>query len=167
MMSAGDLKPGDLMSFLVCAQTIQKSLGQLSILWGTYVRGISAGARVFEVSSYGQFCCCCFGRGGGGLSHPRWIRPYQGRTDSDIWDKGKKEAKSWLEGGRGRKEIQQGATGSGCFVCEVGHWARWCKKKNDPGNFQCYTCGKRGHITQWCRRKRGRVRCRKCGVEGY
>ncbi|RXG72561.1 ATP-binding cassette sub-family B member 8, mitochondrial, partial [Armadillidium vulgare] len=48
MLSTGVLKPGDLMSFLVCAQTIQKSLGQLSILWGTYVRGMSAGARVFE-----------------------------------------------------------------------------------------------------------------------
>ncbi|KAB7502661.1 ATP-binding cassette sub-family B member 8, mitochondrial [Armadillidium nasatum] len=50
MLSTGVLKPGDLMSFLVCAQTIQKSLGQLSILWGTYVRGMSAGARVFEQS---------------------------------------------------------------------------------------------------------------------
>lgn len=50
MLSTGVLKPGDLMSFLVCAQTIQKSLGQLSILWGTYVRGMSAGARVFEVN---------------------------------------------------------------------------------------------------------------------
>ena len=54
-------------------------------------------------------------------------------------DKGKKEAKNWLEGG-----MQQGATGSGCFVCgEVGHWAKWCKKKNHLGNFRCYTCGER------------------------
>ena len=69
-------------------------------------------------------------------------------------DKGKKEAKSWLEGGRGKKEMQQGATGSGCFVCgEVGHWARWCKRKNDPGNVRCYTCGERRHIAQGCRRE--------------
>lgn len=51
MLSSGQLQPGDLMSFLVSAQTIQKSLGQLTILWGTYVRGVSAGARVFEVSA--------------------------------------------------------------------------------------------------------------------
>ena len=50
---------------------------------------------------------------------------------------------------------------------EVGHWARWCKKKNDPGNVQCCTCGERGHIAQWCRSKRGRVRCWKCGVERH
>lgn len=49
LMSNHQVKPGDLMSFLVAAQTIQKSLAQLGILFGTYVRGISAGARVFEV----------------------------------------------------------------------------------------------------------------------
>lgn len=49
LLATNQLKPGDLMSFLVAAQTIQRSLAQLSILFGTYVRGISAGARVFEV----------------------------------------------------------------------------------------------------------------------
>lgn len=49
-MAQDQLHPGDLMSFLVAAQTIQKSLAQLGIMFGTYVRGISAGARVFEVS---------------------------------------------------------------------------------------------------------------------
>lgn len=48
LLATNQLKPGDLMSFLVAAQTIQRSLAQLSILFGTYVRGISAGARVFE-----------------------------------------------------------------------------------------------------------------------
>lgn len=49
LMATSQLQPGDLMSFLVAAQTIQKSLAQLGIMFGTYVRGISAGARVFEV----------------------------------------------------------------------------------------------------------------------
>jgi len=49
LLSTGSLSPGDLMAFLMAAQTIQKSLGQLSVLFGTYVRGQSAGARVFQV----------------------------------------------------------------------------------------------------------------------
>lgn len=48
LIAQDQLQPGDLMSFLVAAQTIQKSLAQLGIMFGTYVRGISAGARVFE-----------------------------------------------------------------------------------------------------------------------
>ncbi|XP_042241922.1 mitochondrial potassium channel ATP-binding subunit-like isoform X1 [Homarus americanus] len=51
LMSNNQIKPGDLMSFLVACQTIQRSLAQLGILFGTYVRGISAGARVFEYVS--------------------------------------------------------------------------------------------------------------------
>lgn len=54
LMSTGQLSPGDLMAFLMATQTIQKSLSQLSLLFGSYVRGVSAGARVFEV--YIQFC---------------------------------------------------------------------------------------------------------------
>ena len=42
------LKPGDLMAFLVAAQTIQRSLAQLSLLFGQAIRGMSAGSRVFE-----------------------------------------------------------------------------------------------------------------------
>lgn len=49
LLSTGQLSPGNLMAFLMATQTIQKSLSQLSLLFGTYVRGISAGARVFEV----------------------------------------------------------------------------------------------------------------------
>lgn len=48
LLSTGQLSSGDLMAFLMAAQTIQKSLSQLSVLFGTYVRGVSAGARVFQ-----------------------------------------------------------------------------------------------------------------------
>ena len=48
-MSSGQIKPGDLMAFLVATQTIQRSLAQFSLLFGHYVRGTSAGARIFEV----------------------------------------------------------------------------------------------------------------------
>lgn len=48
-LAAGALRPGDLMTFLAASQTIQRSLSQLSVLFGYYVRGISAGSRVFEV----------------------------------------------------------------------------------------------------------------------
>ncbi|KAI4498969.1 hypothetical protein M0802_005835 [Mischocyttarus mexicanus] len=48
LMSTGQLTSGDLMVFLMATQTVQRSLSQLSLLFGTYVRGISAGARVFE-----------------------------------------------------------------------------------------------------------------------
>ena len=50
LLSSGQIKPGDLMAFLVATQTIQRSLAQLSLLFGHYVRGISAGSRIFEVS---------------------------------------------------------------------------------------------------------------------
>lgn len=48
LLSTGQLSPGDLMAFLMATQTIQKSLSQLSVLFGTFVRGQSAGARIFE-----------------------------------------------------------------------------------------------------------------------
>lgn len=48
LISSGQIKAGDLMAFLVATQTIQRSLAQLSLLFGHYVRGTSAGARVFE-----------------------------------------------------------------------------------------------------------------------
>ena len=49
LLSSGQIKPGDLMAFLVATQTIQRSLAQLSLLFGNYVRGTSAGSRIFEV----------------------------------------------------------------------------------------------------------------------
>ena len=45
----GRMAPGELMSFLVTSQTIQRSMTQLSVLFGQAVRGYTAGARVFEV----------------------------------------------------------------------------------------------------------------------
>ncbi|XP_050408183.1 mitochondrial potassium channel ATP-binding subunit [Patella vulgata] len=48
MMSLHELSAGDLMSFLVATQTIERSLAHMSLLFGQVVKGISAGARVFE-----------------------------------------------------------------------------------------------------------------------
>jgi len=48
LMSEQRLTPGDLMSFLVATQTIQRSLGQMSLVFGQAIKGFSAGGRVFE-----------------------------------------------------------------------------------------------------------------------
>eukprot|EP00094_Tigriopus_californicus_P007430 TCALIF_07153-PA protein Name:"Similar to abcb8 ATP-binding cassette sub-family B member 8, mitochondrial (Danio rerio)" AED:0.08 eAED:0.08 QI:0/0/0/1/1/1/5/0/596 len=48
LLSTQQLTAGDLMSFLVATQTIQRSLGQMSLLFGQMVKGLSAGTRVFE-----------------------------------------------------------------------------------------------------------------------
>ncbi|KAF7708088.1 mitochondrial potassium channel ATP-binding subunit [Silurus meridionalis] len=48
LMAQNDMTPGDLMSFLVASQTVQRSLASISVLFGQMVRGTSAGARVFE-----------------------------------------------------------------------------------------------------------------------
>ncbi|KAJ6666696.1 hypothetical protein lerEdw1_020420 [Lerista edwardsae] len=48
LMAGEELTPGDLMSFLVSSQTVQRSMANMSILFGQVVRGMSAGARVFE-----------------------------------------------------------------------------------------------------------------------
>ncbi|KAK7862914.1 hypothetical protein R5R35_002461 [Gryllus longicercus] len=48
LMASGNINAGDLMAFLVATQTIQRSLAQLSLLFGHVIRGLSAGARVFE-----------------------------------------------------------------------------------------------------------------------
>uniref|UniRef100_H2YA87 Mitochondrial potassium channel ATP-binding subunit n=1 Tax=Ciona savignyi TaxID=51511 RepID=H2YA87_CIOSA len=48
LMSTNEINPGQLMSFLVSAQMIQRSLASLSVLSGSAVRGITAGSRVFE-----------------------------------------------------------------------------------------------------------------------
>ena len=42
------LLAGDLMTFLVTTQSIQRSLTQISILIGQAIRGLSAGARIHE-----------------------------------------------------------------------------------------------------------------------
>lgn len=48
LLASNQITPGSLMSFLVATQTIQRSLGQLSILFGQVVKGMTAGSRVFE-----------------------------------------------------------------------------------------------------------------------
>ena len=48
LLSNDEITAGNLMSFLVATQTIHKSLSQLSLLFGHYIRGISAGIRLFE-----------------------------------------------------------------------------------------------------------------------
>ncbi|KAG7214740.1 hypothetical protein INR49_010632 [Caranx melampygus] len=48
LISSNEMSPGDLMSFLVASQTVQRSLASISILFGQVVRGLSSGARVFE-----------------------------------------------------------------------------------------------------------------------
>ena len=40
LLTAQELTPGDLMAFLVSTQTIQRALGQMSLLFGQFVRGI-------------------------------------------------------------------------------------------------------------------------------
>uniref|UniRef100_A0A7E4ZVT6 Mitochondrial potassium channel ATP-binding subunit n=1 Tax=Panagrellus redivivus TaxID=6233 RepID=A0A7E4ZVT6_PANRE len=49
LMSTSDLSPGQLMSFLVTAQTIQKSLSQLSLVFGHAVKGWTSCARIVEL----------------------------------------------------------------------------------------------------------------------
>ena len=49
LISTNELDPGGLMSFLVTAQMIQRSLGQLSVVFGQAVKGWTAAARIFDV----------------------------------------------------------------------------------------------------------------------
>ncbi|KAL0869595.1 hypothetical protein ABMA27_005857 [Loxostege sticticalis] len=48
LMASGQMSAGDVMAFLVNAQTVQRSVAQLSLLFGSVVKGVSAGGRVFE-----------------------------------------------------------------------------------------------------------------------
>uniref|UniRef100_A0A3P9HIC6 Mitochondrial potassium channel ATP-binding subunit n=1 Tax=Oryzias latipes TaxID=8090 RepID=A0A3P9HIC6_ORYLA len=66
LISNNELSPGDLMSFLVASQTVQRSLASISILFGQMVRGISSGARVFEYLSLQPSIPLC---GGGRIPH--------------------------------------------------------------------------------------------------
>ncbi|XP_070382186.1 mitochondrial potassium channel ATP-binding subunit [Dermacentor albipictus] len=49
MMESDSLNAGQVMSFFVSSQIIQRSLSQLFVLFGHYVRGIAAGSRIFEL----------------------------------------------------------------------------------------------------------------------
>ncbi|CAL1270222.1 unnamed protein product [Larinioides sclopetarius] len=48
LMCTSEMTPGSMMAFLVATQTIQKSLAHLSLLFGQFVRGLAAGARIFQ-----------------------------------------------------------------------------------------------------------------------
>ncbi|KAF2899958.1 hypothetical protein ILUMI_06225 [Ignelater luminosus] len=48
LLSTNQLSAGQLMAYLMATQTIQRSLAQISLLFGTVVRGVAAGARVFQ-----------------------------------------------------------------------------------------------------------------------
>uniref|UniRef100_A0A8C6LW95 Mitochondrial potassium channel ATP-binding subunit n=1 Tax=Nothobranchius furzeri TaxID=105023 RepID=A0A8C6LW95_NOTFU len=61
LISSNEMSPGDLMSFLVASQTVQRSLASISILFGQVVRGISSGARVFEYLSLQPTILLCGG----------------------------------------------------------------------------------------------------------
>lgn len=49
LMASNVLTAGDLMSFLVSTQMIQRSMAQMSLLFGSYIKGLSSGARIFEL----------------------------------------------------------------------------------------------------------------------
>ncbi|XP_063695488.1 mitochondrial potassium channel ATP-binding subunit [Culicoides brevitarsis] len=51
LMSNDSISPGQLMAFLVGSQIVQRSLAQGSILFGTVIKGLTAGSRVFEFLS--------------------------------------------------------------------------------------------------------------------
>lgn len=48
LLSTNQLSAGQLMAYLMATQTIQRSLAQISLLFGTVVRGAAAGSRIFE-----------------------------------------------------------------------------------------------------------------------
>lgn len=48
LLSQNLISPGELMAFLVASQGVQRSLSQGSIIMGSVIRGMTAGARVFE-----------------------------------------------------------------------------------------------------------------------
>lgn len=50
LLSTDQLSPGQLMAYLMATQTIQRSLGQMSLLFGSVIRGMASGSRVFEVT---------------------------------------------------------------------------------------------------------------------
>uniref|UniRef100_A0A8D1R3K7 Mitochondrial potassium channel ATP-binding subunit n=1 Tax=Sus scrofa TaxID=9823 RepID=A0A8D1R3K7_PIG len=63
LVAGQQLTGGDLMSFLVASQTVQRSMANLSVLFGQVVRGLSAGARVFEYMTLSPYIplsggCC-------------------------------------------------------------------------------------------------------------
>lgn len=52
LLSTNQLSAGEMMAFLMATQTIQRSLAQISLLFGAIMRGSAAGARIFQVKRY-------------------------------------------------------------------------------------------------------------------
>jgi ATP-binding cassette subfamily B (MDR/TAP) protein 8 len=50
MLINNEINAAQMMAYLAATQMIQRSFTQLSILFGQALRGLSSGARVFEVS---------------------------------------------------------------------------------------------------------------------
>lgn len=48
LLAKKEIQPGDLMSFLVASQTIQRSLASLSLMTGHYVKYVASGNRIFD-----------------------------------------------------------------------------------------------------------------------
>ncbi|XP_072324664.1 mitochondrial potassium channel ATP-binding subunit [Scyliorhinus torazame] len=48
LLAKEQLRAGDMMSFLVATQTVQRSLANMSITFGQIIRGMTSGSRVFE-----------------------------------------------------------------------------------------------------------------------
>lgn len=52
MLVNNEINAGQMMAYLAATQMIQRSFTQLSILFGQVIRGMSSGARVFEVRAF-------------------------------------------------------------------------------------------------------------------
>jgi ATP-binding cassette subfamily B (MDR/TAP) protein 8 len=50
MLLNNEINAGQMMAYLAATQMIQRSFTQLSILFGTVIRGMSSGGRIFEVN---------------------------------------------------------------------------------------------------------------------
>ncbi|XP_045476710.1 mitochondrial potassium channel ATP-binding subunit isoform X1 [Harmonia axyridis] len=48
LLATKQLSSGELMAFLIASQTIQRSFAQISLLFGSVIRGMASGTRVFE-----------------------------------------------------------------------------------------------------------------------
>lgn len=49
LLATNKLSAGEVMAYLMASQTIQRSLAQVSLLFGAVIRGLASGARVFQV----------------------------------------------------------------------------------------------------------------------
>ena len=49
MLVNNEINAGQMMAYLAATQMIQRSFAQISLLFGQALRGLSSGARVFDV----------------------------------------------------------------------------------------------------------------------